>query len=217
MLYINQQNSVQIFKWFPPEFRVLGSDPETVRKIVFFPGWKTIFPSRNIDEFPNISDFRLGTSNSGFRDFFRVVPSFSLAKVFRKNGNHRYTAPSQYLVWTKVIYTSVIIRYFWTVTFEHTDLRFSAHSSLKLTSLLKLCSAQISYYGTCLYTLWFEPGNLFVQTRLSSLVVHYTDTPQLPGCTDTPQLPGCTVHCTDTPQLPGCTDTSQLPGCTDTP
>ena len=31
----------------------------------------------------------------------------------------------------KVIYTSVIIRDFWTVTFEHTDLRFSAHSSLR--------------------------------------------------------------------------------------
>ena len=31
----------------------------------------------------------------------------------------------------KVIYISVIIRDFWTVTFEHTDLRFSAHSSLR--------------------------------------------------------------------------------------
>ena len=31
----------------------------------------------------------------------------------------------------KVIYTSVIIRDFWTATFEHTNLRFSAHSSLR--------------------------------------------------------------------------------------
>ena len=31
----------------------------------------------------------------------------------------------------KVIYTSVRIRDFWTVTFEHTNLRLSAHSSLR--------------------------------------------------------------------------------------
>ena len=31
----------------------------------------------------------------------------------------------------KVIYTSVIIRDFWTVTFEHTNLRFPAQASLR--------------------------------------------------------------------------------------
>ena len=41
---------------------------------------------------------------------------------------------SRYVVYIhiyKVVYTSVIIRDFWTVTFEHTDLRFSAHCSLR--------------------------------------------------------------------------------------
>ena len=35
------------------------------------------------------------------------------------------------IVLSKVIYTSVIIRDFWTVTFEHTDLRLSAYGSLR--------------------------------------------------------------------------------------
>ena len=52
-----------------------------------------------------------------------------------------------------MIYTSVIIRDFWTVTFEHTNLRFSAYDDV--TSYFNLCSVKIPYYGTCLYTLWF--------------------------------------------------------------
>ena len=55
----------------------------------------------------------------------------------------------------KVIYTSVIIRDFWTVKFENTDLRFSAHSSLRCrhSASLSLLSQDPLLWHLSLYAL----------------------------------------------------------------
>ena len=43
----------------------------------------------------------------------------------------------------KEIHTRLFIRDFWTVTIEHTDLRFPARASYRMTSLRALFSAQL--------------------------------------------------------------------------
>ena len=63
----------------------------------------------------------------------------------------------------KVIYTSVIIRDFWTVTFEHTDLRLSVYGSL--TSLRILIFAQPRSLITALVCIRFARRSSFQISR----------------------------------------------------
>ena len=75
----------------------------------------------------------------------------------------------------KVIHTSVIIKDFWTLTFEHTNLRFSAYGSLRWRHFVQ--SRSLSYYCTCLYTLWSRCQEQFYSSgRCTVYTLHNTYT-----------------------------------------
>ena len=67
-----------------------------------------------------------GGMNQGTYTLGRILAHASILCTVMGADQNKETFP-----YSKVIYTSVIIRDFWTVTFEHTNLRYSAHSSLR--------------------------------------------------------------------------------------
>ena len=86
-----------------------------------------------------------------------------------------------------MIYTSVIIRDFWTVTFEHTDPRFPARASLRWRHSAYLISDQLRSLITalvCIRFVWRDPFTFGGQWEY---------TIRLGDCKTT--CPWCSVYC----------------------
>ena len=108
---------------------VFTSDAE--EKAVCLLGFRTKFA-----HFRNFFSRFLNNFRENFWLHFRENFRENRVNIFAKIDRHLNPWTSSFqqltnLVEVKVIYTSVIIKDFWTVTFEHTDLRFSAHSNLR--------------------------------------------------------------------------------------